>query len=167
MTDAFDEKNNEQNHDEDTTGTQGEEQHEDVDIAKDVFEGSGNHPIDLGWVGQLDCGAVELLERIANYEMSTSALDAGMFATREDVQAYGEGIARVAAKMFNICRNKDEVELVTLLIAMARGGYEAGVRDAGEGRLSKECVRLIAERVAKSDERYDAMKEFYDELNIL
>ena len=167
MTDAFDEKNNEQNHDEDTMGTQGEEQHEDGDIAKDVFEGSGNHPIDLSWVGQLDCRSVEMLERIANYEMSTSALDAGLFATREDVQTYGEGIARVAAKMFNICRNKDEVELVTLLIAMARGGYEAGVRDAGEGRLSKECVRLIAERVAKSDERYDAMKEFYDELNIL
>ncbi len=167
MTDAFDEKNNEQNHDEDTTGTQGKEQHEDVDIAKDVFEGSGNNPIDLGWVGRLDCGAVELLEQIASFEMTRTAIADDLFATKEDVQVFGEGIGRVAAKMFNICRQKEQVELITLLIALARGGYEAGVRDAGEGRLSSECVRAIAGRVGRSDERYDAMKEFYDELNIL
>lgn len=140
-------------------------------LAPELLDKFGEHPIDTAWVKECDMAMVMTFESLVKrltLEMMCDKLEGEnpnpWFVTKEDALSYAQSIARSSAYMFNACRINDVNSLIILLIRATDLGYEAGVRDAHEGYLSREATANIAERRDKLDAKRDALYAFHEEL---
>ena len=95
------------------------------------------------------------------------AIDEGLLENEEDLKSYAYGVGRVSSSALREIRRTGTQNFMVLLMAVARAGYEVGVRDSFEGRLSRECKAKIAAKRNEFDRRNDELSDFHDQLREL
>lgn len=135
-----------------------------------AFDAIRNMRVDLKAFKDCDLDVIDALEHITLREaMQILVGDDRVALTSEgDLRSYIHGIARPVAVIYNsMRRNKAEASLYTLLFHTARLAYEVGVRDASEGRLSKECMFHVAKARDTADYMHEELIKFNKELGSL
>ena len=122
------------------------------------------HPVDLSWAQDFCTKDIDIVEYIAAREALALGLDEELFTAEEDALRYAESIARAASSAFETSRRNPSVDLIVLLIAIARAGYETGVRDCFEGKLTRESSGKIAASLNEANRRWEELRDFREEL---
>ena len=125
-----------------------------------------NNPIDVGWLSEYDMGMVETCERYMAYQAARCALDDDPLADERDIDACGRSVGGAGSALFAALSHADEdADLFVLLTLACQGGYEAGVRDAVEGRISSGYARGLAAKTDRADLKRAAMYGFHRDIS--
>ena len=131
-----------------------------------LFDALDANPVDLSWVNELGVDEVIGFELAAQDALLKLLIEED-WHEENDAIVYEESVARSASYLFGICGKHSPMSLMVLLLRTTQQGYEAGQRDAYEGRISREGLKAIAEKQNSIDQRQAAMRAFHEELREL